>query len=107
MKSQRVSTSYTLVPHWHRPEPLLWKGLPRPVTSLICDCEIQVHRRETGNKANLDIHIACRLVLAAEQSMPCSWLVEDRQRHTARLRARLVHHIPVDRLGVMERKVKT
>ncbi len=58
---------------------------------------LQAQRHQSGGY--LDIHIACRLMLAAVQAMPCTRLVEDCQRHTARLCARLVHHIPAQSLN--------
>ena len=68
---------------------------------------MQAQRSVVGNDAYLDIHIAYRLVLATVQSMPRSGLIEDRQRHTAWLCARLVHHIPAGTMGIIECKVKT
>ena len=52
--------------------------------------------------SHLDIDIAGGLVLAAEQAVPRTRLIEDRQRGAARLCTGFVHHIPAHELNLLQ-----
>lgn len=90
--------------------------MPSAFTRMCAAAAAQTHRHgykpATGTSSlparahsctsHLDIDIAGGLVLAAEQAVPRTRLIEDRQRGAARLCTGFVHHIPAHELKLLQ-----